>query len=110
MDTELPLAHILLDAAMCRWLKENADEQAKALRLKRLPPAHNKTVGDLKPERIRTCKGGGAIRVTAFRDSGHYEIVDGRHRTVLAIQEGNTTIDAVIENDDPSSRIDNMFV
>jgi hypothetical protein len=110
MENEVPIAHILLDAAMCSWLKANANEQAKSLRLKRLPPSHNHTVGELKAERIKTCRGGGPIRITAFRDSGHYEIVDGRHRTVLAIQEGNTTIGAVIEDDDPSSRIDNMFV
>lgn len=110
METELPLAHLLLDKAMCRWLKANADAQTKALGMKRLPPSHDGAMGELKAERILTCKGGGPIRVTAFRDSGRYEVVDGRHRTVLAIQEGDTVIDAVIEDDDPSSRIDNMFV
>lgn len=95
---------------MCRWLKANANAQTKALGMKRLPPSLDKAVGELTTERIKTCKGGGPIRITAFRNSGRYEVVDGRHRTVLAIQEGNTTIEAVIEDDDPSSRIDDMFV
>lgn len=95
---------------MCKWLRTNANEQTKSLRMKRLPHSRNKTVGELKADRIKTCRAGGPIRITAFRNSGYYEVVDGRHRTVLAIQEGNTTIDVVIEDDDPSSRIDNMFV
>ena len=110
MDTEVPLAHILLDSPMRRWLKANANKQTKALKMKRLPLSSDKSVGHLNEERIKTCRGGGPIRIAAFRDSGHYEIVDGRHRVVLAIREGNSTIDAVIENDDPNSRIDNMFV
>lgn len=107
---EVPLAHILLDSAMCKWLKENANEQAKTLKMKRLPQSRDHVVGELNATRMLTCKGGGPIRISAFGNSGYYEIIDGRHRTVLAIQEGNTKIDVYIETDDPNSRIDNMFV
>lgn len=110
MKTELPLSYILIDTAMRTWLNQNADSQAKTLQLKRLPSSQDKAVGNLQSERIKTCKGGGAIRVAPFRNSGHYEVIDGRHRTVLAIQEGNTTIDAIIETDEYNSQIDNMFV
>lgn len=103
MATSIPLNRLLLDRSMCEWVKAHADPHAKTLRMKRLPPAQDTAVGGLKDERLRsleTLVETEPIRVAPFRDSGHYEVLDGRHRTVLAISRGETSIVAVVEGED----------
>jgi hypothetical protein len=93
---EIPLAKILLDRAMCGWLKKNADAKTKDLKCKKMPPKYDNTVGYLSPNRILSIRDPSyretPIQVIWFRDTSHYEVIDGRHRVVLAIQRGDTTI------------------
>ena len=111
--TASPLHRILLDKAMRAWIKENADEQGRKLNMKQIPSKYDKCVGKLQQDRIDSLARCGAelpIVIIPYKSTKYYEVVDGRHRVVLAIQNRATTICTELdEGIEPTSRIDNWF-
>ena len=111
--TTIPLRRILLDRAMRAWVKENADEQGRQLNLKQLPPNYDRCVGQLQQDRIDSlarCEAELPIVVLPYKSTKYYEVVDGRHRVVLAIQNRATAICTELDEEmEPTSRIDNWF-
>lgn len=103
------LTHILLDGAMLKWLKGNADSEAKKMGLKRLPSRLDVAVGDLRSSKIDALKSSDtwpSIVVREYRKTGYYEVIDGRHRVVLAISRGDRDISCMTECEHLTSSID----
>jgi len=100
MTSIIPLKYLLLDRAMSTWVKTHANSHAKALKMKKLHTGYDDTVGGLNQERIDSLKQMECIdpiRITPYRNSNYYEVIDGRHRTVLAISREQTIIVALVK-------------
>ena len=99
------LTNILVDNAMFKWIKLNADEKAKKLKMKRLPSNMEKGVGFLKHVKINDIQKAYEndsvsllpdIVISKYRDTGYYYVIDGRHRTVVAICNDKQQISATL--------------
>ena len=107
---DIEVNRILFDNAMKAWTKINCDEQAKAAKIRLIPPNIPATVGGLnqsKLERIEEAYLSGKedniipINIQEYlfpsgKKSGYYIVVDGRHRVVKALCHGKVTIKANI--------------
>jgi hypothetical protein len=101
----IPIGKILHDKAMRKWTKENAKEQATIIKPKGLPSKLDKTVGNLKSykiDRLIEAYDSGIqdelppIKVREYGNSGFYEVIDGRHRSVMALKNNENDINVIM--------------
>ena len=107
--SQISLKYILLDRAMVEQIKQNTHEKAKHLKLKILPPDVDKSVGFLHPMKITSIENTyfGEVNTSSMPDivvqkygkSNYYSVVDGRHRVVVAIRNGQDSISATFLDD-----------
>jgi len=117
---QVALERIIHDGAMFRWGKQNikreqTDDILKGV--KRLPLKEVRTVGELKTSKISsieeifktdTLNKLPPIRIKKYKHTKYFEIIDGRHRVVLAIKYNKKTIDSLVESNDNIYNISNV--
>ena len=90
----IPIKNIIHDTPMKCWSEENAHDILSSVRPKRLPPCKD-TVGKLNPTKILSIQMAydnghqnelPPIKVKQYKSSGYYEVIDGRHRAVMAMK------------------------
>jgi len=100
----IPIENIIHDTPMMNWSKKNAPSILNQVQPKKLPPKKD-TVGTLKPkkiDRIQSAYDAGIqhklppINVKQYGKTGFYEVIDGRHRSVMALKHGEKSIPAKI--------------
>ena len=101
MDT-VNLKNIIFDSAMINWCETNIPNQIYILRPKRLP-SKLQTVGKLDPDKINKIEQTylnnneqilPKIDVKRYNPTSKFFIVtNGRHRIVMALKYGKTTIE-----------------
>ena len=98
----IPIKNIIYDTPMISWSKENAQDILASVRPKRLP-ASKDTVGKLNPLKIFNIENAykrglqnelPAIIVNQYKYSQYFEVIDGRHRTVIALKYKDNSIAA----------------
>lgn len=100
----IPMKNIIHDTPMMKWSKENASEMVSQVKPKKLPPKKD-TIGTLKPEKIDQIQSAydegiqhtlPPINVKQYGSTPYYEVIDGRHRSVMALKHGEESIPAKI--------------
>ena len=98
----IPIENIIHDTPMKSWSQENAHDILSSVRPKRIPPSKD-TVGKLnftKIMNIQTAYDNGnqnelpPIKVKQYKSSCYYEVIDGRHRAVMALKHKENCISA----------------
>ena len=107
---EVSIERILHDSAMYRWVKQNIERKPTddiLKHVKRLPLKVDGCVGELIPSKISMIEEIfkknmlyklPPIRIKKYKHTDYYEIIDGRHRVVIAIQYNKKTIICLIDN------------
>ena len=97
---------LVYDSAMVKWSKDNALSEIMSVRPKKLPASRD-TVGFLKEEKIvqieESYDNGDwhllpPIVIKQYGNTNYFEIIDGRHRVVVALKRGAMNINAVINH------------
>ena len=105
MSHNIPIQKIIHDTPMRNWCIVNAQDRLGELKPKKIPKSKD-TVGSLKPEKINKIQNAydlgiedelPPIEVKKFGNTGYYEVIDGRHRAVMALKNNEETIRANIQ-------------
>ena len=108
---DVSIDNILHDAAMYRWVKQNiCDRQQYSIlkHVKRIPHRHDGSVGELVASKIdciektmleSSIRAISPIRIKIYKHTGYFEILDGRHRVVLAIKYNMETVPCIVVTD-----------
>lgn len=98
---EIPVNKLLLDKAMNLWVKKNANEFALKKKIKILPAKYDNAVGNINTNKITQLEKAYSINeihnlpfvlVKQYKNTEYYEIIDGRHRVVLALKYNYDTL------------------
>ena len=103
--TNIPIANIIQDTPMKNWCKENAKDKLSEVKPMKLPKSKDTTIGSLKQDKIDSIQNAydqgeqnllPPIRVKQFGNTPYYEVLDGRHRSVMALKNGEPSVPAQI--------------
>tara|TARA_Y100000389_G_C17470694_1_gene530399 strand:- start:2911 stop:3225 length:315 start_codon:yes stop_codon:yes gene_type:complete len=92
---EIQIAKLLLDRAMNLWVKKNANDFAFNKKVKILSAKYDNAVGNININKITQLEKAYSINqihnlpfvlVKQYKNTDYYEIIDGRHRVVLALK------------------------
>ena len=103
--TNIPIANIIQDTPMRKWSKDNAQDKLSEVKPTKLPKSKDTPFGSLKQDKIDNIQNAydhgqqillPPIRVKQFGNTPYYEVIDGRHRSVMALKNEEPSVPAQI--------------